>query len=73
MQWIQEEQEDSDLSAPLMAESEHHNSSNKSGSRDETKDNLTLRESLLLRLYEQWVFEDLACEKHDNKMLECLC
>ena len=55
LQSIEEEREDSDSPAPSMAENEHHNSSNKSGSREETRDNSILRVSLLLRLYEQRV------------------
>ena len=38
LQRIEEEQEDSDSHATSMAESEHHNNSNQSGSIEETKD-----------------------------------
>jgi hypothetical protein len=51
LQPIEEEQEDSDSPAPSMAESEHHNSSNQSGSHEETRDDSILIVRLLLRLY----------------------
>jgi hypothetical protein len=40
---IEEDREDSETPAPSMAESEQHNSSNQSGSREETKDISILR------------------------------
>ena len=59
LQSIEEEWEDSDSHAPSMAESEHHNSSNRSGSCKETRDNSIFTVSLSLRLYAQGVVQDL--------------
>jgi hypothetical protein len=55
---IEEDREDSDSAAPSMAESEHLNCSNQSGSREETRDDSILIVRLMLWIYEQWVFED---------------
>jgi hypothetical protein len=57
LQPVEEDQEDSESSAPSMAESEHPNSSNKSGYREETRDDSILIVSLLMNLYEQWIFD----------------
>lgn len=46
LQPIEEEQEDNDSHAPSMAESEHRNSSNQSGSLEETRDNTIITVSL---------------------------
>ena len=58
LQPIEEDGEDSESPAPSMAEREHLNCSNQSGSREETRDDSILIVRLMLWIYEQWVFEE---------------
>jgi hypothetical protein len=60
LQRIEEEREDSDSPATSMAESEHNNSSNQSGSREETRDNLILTVSLILMIEDLETLETLG-------------
>jgi hypothetical protein len=50
LQRIEEEREESDSPPASMAESEHNNSSNQSGSREETRDNSILTVSLIFMI-----------------------
>ena len=50
LQRIEEEREDSDSPAASMAESEHNNSSNQSGSREETREHLNFTVSVIMTI-----------------------
>ena len=65
LQLIEEEREDNGSHAPPMAEIEHRNKSNQSGSCKETRENSIITVNLSLRLYAQGVLQDLGLWKYD--------
>jgi hypothetical protein len=71
--YVEEEREDNVSHAPSMAENEHCNNFNQTGSLKETRHNSIITISLSLRLYTQGVFQDLGSWKYDIGNSSSIC